>query len=202
VKVKGRIIRLLFKGILGCFLGLLSNSLPAQTDSTGHFNRVPLPVPGTQGTELLDSSATNGVSQNEGYYELKDAFDSLQKWIFTKETYNYQNVLTEPEFVKMTRLSDSLSPEIVVHGQYMQYRWRVFKGIEKTKKKAKKWQLRGDRITTKWNKRISYDNQGLYLIKRIEVPLEYRKEKYTLRFEMLRWGRKWYHVGAVQILID
>jgi len=202
VNVKGRIIRLVFEGILGCFLGLLSNSLMAQADTTVNPESIQLPVSEAPSMLLIDSSANGEIPKIEGYYDLEDAFDSLKKWIFTKQTYNYQCLLSEVEFVKMTRLSDSISPEIVVHGQFVQYRWKVFKGIEKTKKKAKKLQLREGKIITYWNRRISYDNQGLYWIKRIEVPLEYKKAKYTLRFEMLRWGHKWYHVGAVQILID
>jgi len=202
VNVKGRIIRLVFEGILGCFLGLLSNSLSAQTDTTDHISGIQLSVSETPSTVLIDSLENREVAKIEGYYELEDAFDSLKKWIFTKETYSYQCLLSEAEFVKMTRLSDSLSPEIVVHGQFVQYRWKVFKGIEKSKKKAKKLQLREGKISTYWSRRISYDNQGLYLIKRIEVPLEYKKQKYTLRFEMLRWERRWYHVGAVQVLVD
>lgn len=187
---------------MGCFLGLLSNSLSAQTDTTDHISGIQLSVSETPSTVLIDSSANGMVAQNEGYYEIEDAFDSLKKWIFTKETYNYQCLLSEAEFVKMTRLSDSLSPEIVVHGQFVQYRWKVFKGIEKSKKKAKKLQLREGKISAYWKRRITYDNQGLYGIKRIEVPLEYKKQKYTLRFEMLRWERRWYHVGAVQVLVD
>ena len=202
MNIKGRIISLVFEGILGCFLGLLSNSLSAQTDTTDHISSIQLPVSETPGTVIIDSSANGDVPKIEGYYDLEDAFDSLKKWIFTKQTYNYQCLLSEVEFVKMTRLSYSISPEIVVHGQFVQYLWKVFKGIEKTKKKAKKLQLREGKISAYWNRRISYDNQGLYLIKRIEVPLEYKKQKYTLRFEMLRWERRWYHVGAVQVLID
>lgn len=202
MNVKGRIIRLVFEGILGCFLGLLSNSLSAQADTSVDNKRIQLPVSETPSMLLIDSSAKREVAKIEGYYVLEDAFDSLKKWIFTRETYNYQCLLSEVEFVKMTRLSDSLSPEIVVHGQFVQYRWKVFKGIEKAKKKAKKLQLREGKISTYWNRRISYDNQGLYGIKRLEVPLEYKKQKYTLRFEMLRWERRWYHVGAVQVLID
>ena len=187
---------------MGCFLGLLSNSLMAQSDTTVNLNWIHLPVSETPNTALLDSSSNGEIPKIEGYYDLEVAFDSLKKWIFTKETYNYQCLLSEVEFVKMTRLSDSISPEIVVHGQFVQYRWKVFKGIEKAKKKAKKLQLREGKISAYWNRRISYDNQGLYGIKRIEVPLEYKKQKYTLRFEMLRWKRRWYHVGAVQVLID
>ena len=174
----------------------------AQADTTDQTIIVQLPVSETPSVILIDSSANGDIAKIEGYYALEDAFDSLRKWIFTRETYNYQYLLSEVEFVKMTRLSDSISPEIVVHGQFVQYRWKVFKGIEKAKKKAKKLQLREGKISTNWNWRISYDNQGLYLIKRIEVPLEYKKQKYTLRFEMLRWERRWYHVGAVQVLVD
>ena len=174
----------------------------AQADTTVNPDSIQLPVSETPITVLIDSSANGEIPKIEGYYALEDAFDSLRKWIFTRETYNYQYLLSEVEFVKMTRLSDSISPEIVVHGQFVQYRWKVFKGIEKAKKKAKKLQLREGKISTNWNWRISYDNQGLYLIKRIEVPLEYKKQKYTLRFEMLRWELRWYHVGGVKVLVD
>ena len=69
-------------------------------------------------------------------------WDSISNWLFTKEDYNYQGLLLESEFVAMSRLSDSVSPDIVVHGQYMQYRWRVYKGMERAQKKSKKYKLK------------------------------------------------------------
>lgn len=177
---KGRIIRLVFEGILGCFFMLWSNSLVGQKSKQSEF------------------TATDSL----GYQNVKRVFDSLQVWIFTKEGYRYQGLLSESEFVEMTRLTDSVSPSIIVHGQYMQYRYRVFKGIEKAQKKAQKWNLKIDKISASWNKRISYENNGVYKMTRVEVPISYRNKPYMLRFEVLEWKGNWYHVGAVGLLMD
>lgn len=106
---KGRVSRVFLRWILGCFLLGLSNFSYSQSE--------PIVPP----QERI---------QSDGYRDLSQMFDSLFLWVFTKETYAYQGLLQEDAFVKMTRLSDSLSPPVVVHGQYKQYRWRVFKGIE------------------------------------------------------------------------
>ena len=177
---KGRIIRLVFEGILGCFFMFWSNSLEGQTP------------------RKIDFMITDSI----GYQSEKEVFDSLCVWLFTKEKYAYQGLLSELEFTEMTRLTDSVSPPVMVHGQYMQYRFRVFKGIEKAQKKARKWNLKIDRISADWKKRISYENNGIYKMKRVEVPTSYRDKQYIFRFEALMWKGRWYHVGALGLLAD
>lgn len=177
---KGRTNRQLFQVVLGCFFIFSSNKAHSQI---------------SQNIQVVADS-TNG------YWEVKPMWDSISNWLFTKEDYNYQGLLLESEFVAMSRLSDSVSPDIVVHGQYMQYRWRVYKGMERAKKKSKKYKLKEGKIQANWSKRISYDNEGLYRIKRVEVPVSYRKNNYNIRFEALFWKGKWYHVGAVTVMLD
>ena len=178
---KGRVSRVFLRWILGCFLLGWSNFSYSQSE--------PIVPP----QERI---------QSDGYRDLSQMFDSLFLWVFTKETYAYQGLLQEDAFVKMTRLSDSLSPPIVVHGQYMQYRWRVFKGIEKVKKKAKKIGMRQAKVQSQWARRIAYNSEGVFKMTRLEVPISYNKQRYLLRFEGLFWNGKWYHVGELGLIID
>lgn len=178
---KGRVSQVCLRWILGCFLLGWSNFSYSQSEP---------------------AAASPSLVQSEGYRDLSQMFDSLFLWVFTKETYAYQGLLSEEAFVKMTRLSDSLSPPIVVHGQYMQYQWRVFKGIEKVKKKAKKLGLRQAKVQSLWTKRIAYNSEGVYKMTRLEVPISYNKQRYLLRFEGLFWNGNWYHVGAVGLITD
>ncbi len=175
---------------------VLSNSQVSENlEDTGK-----IPPNRTRESNIL--MATDSVKPTVGYRYDWELFDSLAHWIFSKEPYNYSGLMSEEAFFRMTRLSDSLSPEKVVHGQFQQYRWRVFKGIQKAKKRAKKNLLKEGKIQMDWNNRLVYKNEGIYKIKRIEVPISYKKERYILRFETILWEGRIYHVGKVSLLTD
>lgn len=152
--------------------------------------------------KLKKSNQIDTINPNLGYRYDWELFDSLSHWVFGKANYNYHGLLTEDAFLKMTRLSDTLSPEKVVHGQFQQYRWRVFKSIQKAKKRAKKALLKEAKIQMDWNNRLVYKNEGIYKIKRIEVPVAYKKQRYILRYESLLWEGRIYHVGKVSLLTE
>lgn len=141
-------------------------------------------------------------NQEVGFVTERVLFDSLIQWVFTRKKYDYQGTLTQADFFKLTRTIDTISPEKIVYGQFMQYRWKVFKGIQKAQKRALKRSLRLEKLEFYWNKRITYDQRGTYLMRRIEVPFQLKKKKYTLRFEALNWEGVWYHVGRVEVLED
>jgi hypothetical protein len=166
---------------LGCFLVAWSNSLAGQVP-TDSFK------------------VTQDVNLN--YRSQKQMFDSIHFWIFNKVDYPNFGLLPETEFKKFVKLSDSLASDKTIFGQFMQYRWTVAQGFKKLKKKVKKAQMKEDKTTFRWNKRLEYKSEGIYDIRRVEVPFSFKKKEYLLRFECLWWCDNVYHVGKIQIIED
>jgi hypothetical protein len=135
-----------------------------------------------------------------GYPNEFTLFDSIKVWLFQKHDYPYYGLLNEAEFRAFVRVTDTLSSDKTVYGQFMQYRYSVYRGFQKTRKRVKKWQLKEDKLSILWNKRLIYRGEGVYDIQRIEVPCNTKKNKYVLRFEVLRWHQRWYHTGQIQLL--
>ncbi|MEY3966417.1 MAG: hypothetical protein RL263_1586 [Bacteroidota bacterium] len=108
--------------------------------------------------------------------------------------------MPESDFLIMVRMVDTITPEVIVHGQYMNYRYRFLNGIKQIRKKASKQGLFYKQMEFNSTQYISYKNQGILPIWRIEFKLKRRKVSYSMRFELIEWNGNWYVSGSPELL--
>ena len=99
-----------------------------------------------------DSSA---IPQQNGFASEREALDTLVHYLISpKLTMNY-GFLSEDSFVAQVRRVDTLTPLVMVHAQYVQYKYRVQKGVVKFRKYLKEHTLNLKKKDIELSQRIS-----------------------------------------------
>ena len=146
--------------------------------------------------KFANTKDTTPSLNTTAFYSISQSIDSLMFWCFDKRSTLGNGLMSENEFIEMVRLVDTISPEVIVHGQYMNYRYRVLNGVKQIRKKASKQGLIYKQMEFNPQKYISYKNQGILPIWRIEFKLNRRKVGYDMRFELIEWKGNWYLSGS------
>lgn len=136
----------------------------------------------------------------KAFYSISQSIDSLMLWCFDKKAPLGLGLMPESDFLIMVRMVDTITPEVIVHGQYMNYRYRFLNGIKQIRKKASKQGLFYKQMEFNSTQYISYKNQGILPIWRIEFKLKRRKVSYNMRFELIEWNGNWYVSGSPELL--
>ena len=135
---------------------------------------------------------------NPGFYSKENAIDSLMDWMFNRKSLGLYGLLAEVDFVDFVRLIDTVSPQIIVNGQYVQYRYKHAKGIQKLQKFTHKNALNKKNVQ-RVGKVISYKSSGPYSSQRVEFEIQKKKQRFTVRFELIERGDAFFWVNACQI---
>ncbi len=148
-------------------------------------------VPQNQTNRHLEGQITEYIYRSSGFKDERQAFDSLTVWISNAKSKTEYGFLAEDDFIKQLRLVDTVTPNNMARAQYVIYRHRMKKSIEKFKKYCKSNKLSfkkldslsGLPLLVKWPP-IVYHNKGSFKIKRYEVELSRKKQKFVLQFEL------------------
>lgn len=150
----------------------------------------------SQAESHLDSVS---VSIDTGFSTVELAIDSLWWWACNPKNPRSDQLMPEGIFVQMAREKDTLSPMIVLHGQYINYRYRFTKGMESVQKSMKKKHLKWNKVEFKKSELIYYRNSGGAPSIRAEVPVIYRNKKYLFRTILLIYKNVYYPSGDIEI---
>lgn len=135
----------------------------------------------------------------EAFHSVSQSIDSLMLWCFDKKAPLGFGLMPETDFLLMVRLIDTITPQVIVHGQYLTYRSRFLNGVKKIRKKASKEGLFYKQMEFNSTKYISYRNQGILPVWRVEFNLKRRKIGYNMRFELIEWNGNWYVSGSPEL---
>lgn len=144
-----------------------------------------------------DSSRAKDVN---AFQSISESIDSLILWSFDKKVPLGFGLMSESDFLIMVRMVDTITPEVIVHGQYMNYRYRFLNGIKQIRKKASKQGLFYKQMEYNSTQYISYKNQGILPIWRVEFNMKRRKAPYSMRYELIEWNGRWYVSGSPELL--
>lgn len=150
----------------------------------------------SQSQLALDSTVS---FSDTGFSTVEDAIDSLWWWACNPKVERSEQLMPEGIFVQMARENDTLSPMIVLHGQYINYRFRFSKGMESVQKSMKKKHLKWNKVEFKKSELIYYRNSGGAPSVRAEVPVIYRNKKYLFRTILLIYKNVYYPSGDIEI---
>ena len=136
-----------------------------------------------------DSSA---IPQQNGFASEREALDTLVHYLISpKLTMNY-GFLSEDSFVAQVRRVDTLTPLVMVHAQYVQYKYRVQKGVVKFRKYLKEHTLNLKKKDTtnglpaliSWPPVVYKSKGNAFNVTRYEVEIIKRKFKFILQYEL------------------
>ena len=135
-------------------------------------------------------SDTAGIDQF-GFNNERDAFDSLVNWVIHPKVKPAFGFLSEAEFLKQLRMVDTVTPVVMARAQHIHYEHKMVKSIEKFRKYCKSNSMilkkmdsaSGLPVIVKWPP-IVYLNKGPYSIKRYEIEITKKKQKFILQFEL------------------
>lgn len=136
-----------------------------------------------------DSSA---IPQQNGFASEREALDTLVHYLISpKLTMNY-GFLSEDSFVAQVRKVDTLTPLVMVHAQYVQYKYRVQKGVVKFRKYLKEHTLNLKKKDTtnglpaliSWPPVVYKSKGNVFNVTRYEVEIIKRKLKFILQYEL------------------
>jgi hypothetical protein len=136
------------------------------------------------------------IPNPQAFQSISQSIDSLMLWCFDKKAPLGFGLMPESDFLIMVRMIDTITPDVIVHGQYMNYRYRFLNGIKKIRKKASKQGLFYKQMEFNSTQYISYRNQGILPVWRVEFKLKRRKIAYNFRFELIEWNGNWYASGS------
>ncbi len=155
-------------------------------------------------TEVVDTTQKDSLTKpvrpngNPGFNTKENAIDSLMDWMFNRKNLGLYGLLAEVDFVDFVRLVDTLSPQIIVNGQYVQYRYKHAKSIQKLQKFTSKNGLNKKNVQ-RVGKVISYASSGPYKSQRVEFEIQKKKQRFTVRFELIERQGVFFWINACQI---
>ena len=135
---------------------------------------------------------TATMPRQYGFYTEKEALDSLVYYLVNPKLTMEIGFLSEDSFVFQVRKVDTLTPLPMVHAQYVQYKYRVQKGVVKFRKYLKNNSLNlkkkdstnGLPALISWPP-VVYKSKGKgFEVNRYEVEITKRKYKFILQYEL------------------
>lgn len=162
---------------------------------SAHENSCTAVVDTTEKDSLPKPMRPNG---NPGFFTKENAIDSLMDWMFNRKSLGLFGLLAEVDFVDFVRLVDTVSPQIIVNGQYVQYRYRHAKGIQKLQKFTHKNALNKKNVQ-RVGTVISYKSSGPFSSHRVEFEIQKKKQRFTVRFELIERDGVFFWINACQI---
>lgn len=147
--------------------------------------------------ELAGDSTS--ISVDTGFLTVEVAIDSLWLWTCNPKNPRSDQLMPENIFVQMAREKDTVSPMIILHGQYVNYRYRFTKGMENVQKSMKKKGLKPSKIEFNKTELLYYNNSGGAPSIRAEVPIIYRNKKYLFRTILLLYKKVYYPSGDLEL---
>lgn len=155
---------------------------------------------GPSSANFVNNQDSNQIPKKPAFQSITQSIDSLIFWSFDKKATLGFGLLPESDFLVMVRMVDTITPEVIVHGQYMNYRYRFFNGIKQIRKKASKQGLFYKQMEFNSSEYLSYRNQGILPVWRIEFKLKRKKMAYIMRFELIEWNGQWYVSGTPELM--
>lgn len=150
----------------------------------------------------IDSSR---IVVSQGFISHLDAVDTLTSWIFQKK-FKKPNFgfLSQTQFVALARSYDTLSPEVAIYGQYVQYKFKFEKELIWLRKYARKNAFNSNNSTVDPTKviLIRVNSNPPFKMARVEYVIEKKKEEYVVRFELIYMDDQWYYVNKCSIYRD
>lgn len=144
-------------------------------------------------------SDTLDIKTDTGFSSVELAIDSLWWWSCNPKSAKSEQLMPERIFVQMAREKDTISPIIILHGQYINYRYRFTKGMESLHKSMRKKLIKSTSVEFKKSELIYYKNSGGAPSIRAEVPVIYRNKKYLFRTILLIYRNVYYPSGDIEI---
>jgi hypothetical protein len=143
--------------------------------------------------QLMRENADSSTNpQQNGFASEREALDTLVHYLISpKLTMNY-GFLSEDSFVAQVRKVDTLTPVVMVHAQYVQYKYRVQKGVVKFRKYLKEHTLNlkkkdstnGLPALISWPPVVYKSKGNAFNVTRYEVEIIKRKFKFILQYEL------------------
>jgi len=148
---------------------------------------------------------SNRIVISPGFPSHLDAVDTLTAWIFQKKyrksTFGF---LSPTQFVLLARSYDTLSPEIAINGQYVQYKFTFEKELRWLRKYSRKYSINSNNSSLDPNKviLIRVNTIPQFQMARVEYVIIKKKEEYVVRFELIYMNEQWYYVNKCSIYRD
>ncbi len=141
----------------------------------------------------------------QGFVSHLEAVDTLTAWIFQKK-FRKPNFgfLSQTQFVSLARSYDTLSPEVAMYGQFVQYKFKFEKELMWLRKYARKNAFNANNSTVDPSKviLIRVNTNPPFKMARVEYVIEKKKEEYIVRFELIYMDDQWYYVNKCSIYRD
>ena len=173
---------------IGLFLvGVLITINPLSAISQNHRSKIIF-----IGQLQYAATDSNAIPQQNGFASEREALDTLVHYLISpKLTMNY-GFLSEDSFVAQVRRVDTLTPVVMVHAQYVQYKYRVQKGVVKFRKYLKEHTLNLKKKDTtnglpaliSWPPVVYKSKGNAFNVTRYEVEIIKRKFKFILQYEL------------------
>lgn len=148
---------------------------------------------------------SNRIVISPGFPSHLEAVDTLTAWIFQKK-YRKSNYgfLSHTQFVLLARSYDTLSPEIAINGQYVQYKFTFEKELRWLRKYSRKYSINSNNSSLDPNKviLIRVNTIPQFQMARVEYVIIKKKEEYIVRFELIYMNEQWYYVNKCSIYRD
>ncbi len=152
----------------------------------------------TKSQNVLNSD-TFDIKKDTGFSSVEVAMDSLWWWSCNPKTTKSEQLMPERIFIQMARVNDTISPVIILHGQYINYRYRFTKGMESLHKAMRNKRIKSSNVEFKKTELIYYTNTGGAPSVRAEIPVIYKNKKYLFRTILLIFGNVYYPSGDIEI---
>lgn len=215
-RFKFRIHRWIFSIILFNFLWIPLKSQTNSSDSMTRatFNADSLKLKIKEGVtdaiivtkEALSTSIdSNRIVIAPGFSSHLFAVDTLTQWIFNKKYRRSSfGFLSPTQFVLLARSYDTLSPEVAINGQYVQYKFKFEKELRWLRKYTRKNAINANNSTVDLNKviLIRVNTIPQFQMARVEYVINKKKEEYVVRFELIYMNDQWYYVNKCSIYRD
>jgi hypothetical protein len=148
---------------------------------------------------------SNRIVISPGFPSHLEAVDTLTAWIFQKKYRKSNNGFLSPtQFVLLARSYDTLSPEVAIKGQYVQYKFTFEKELRWLRKYSRKYSINTNNSSVDPSKviLIRVNTIPQFQMARVEYVIIKKKEEYVVRFELIYMNEQWYYVNKCSIYRD
>ena len=144
------------------------------------------------GQLMRENADSSTKPQQNGFASEREALDTLVHYIINPKLTLEFGFLSEDSFVAQVRKVDTLTPLVMVHAQYVQYKYRVRKGVLKFRKYLKEHTLNLKKKDTtnglpaliSWPPVVYKSKGNAFNVSRYEVEIIKRKFKFILQYEL------------------
>lgn len=134
----------------------------------------------------------------QGFRLPSEAADTIWSALTNKKTTTLKAFTVSEDVFKaeVRRRGDTITPDQIVHGQWLAYAYKVDKGFSKTRKVLKK-----KKVNLKKSLRdtvLTYSNPEMPYNRRMEMYFTRGKKTGVIRFELWRVADLWYLMGKME----